>query len=35
MNTEAKATIATFVHGIDEPLCEAWERYNHGFEEEI
>jgi len=42
-NTEPKATIATFVQGVDEPLCEAWERFkallrkclNHGFEVEM
>jgi len=42
-NTASKATITTFVQGIDEPLCEAWERFkvllkkipNHGFEVEI
>ena len=42
-NTEAKDAIATFVQGVDEPLCEAWERFkvlfkkcsNHEFEVEI
>nr|KYP72467.1 hypothetical protein KK1_005056 [Cajanus cajan] len=42
-NTEAKAAIVTFVQGVDEPLCEAWERYkallrkcpNHGFDIEM
>ncbi|XP_020205130.1 uncharacterized protein LOC109790395 [Cajanus cajan] len=42
-NTEAKAAIATFLQGVDEPLCEAWERYkallrkcpNHGFDIEM
>jgi len=26
-NTEAKATITTFVQGVDEYLVEAWERF--------
>ncbi|XP_014506411.1 uncharacterized protein LOC106766175 [Vigna radiata var. radiata] len=41
--TEIKATIATFVQGVDEPLCEAWERFkallrkcpSHGFSLEM
>ncbi|XP_017428892.1 uncharacterized protein LOC108336962 [Vigna angularis] len=26
-STEIKAAIATFIQGVDEPLCEAWERF--------
>jgi len=40
---EAKAIIATFAQGFDEPLCEAWEIFkallrkcpSHGFEVEM
>jgi len=42
-NIAAKASIATFVQGIDESLCEYWEMFkvllkkclNHGFEVEM
>lgn len=26
-STKAKASIATFVQGVEEPLCDAWERF--------
>jgi len=42
-NIEAKVVIATFIQGVNEPLCEAWERSKtffrksptHGFEVEM
>nr|KYP32906.1 hypothetical protein KK1_046291 [Cajanus cajan] len=42
-NTETRIAITTFAQGVDDPLCEAWERYksllrrcpNHGFEVEL
>ncbi|KAG2390576.1 uncharacterized protein HKW66_Vig0220180 [Vigna angularis] len=42
-STKVKAAIATFVQGVEEPLCEAWERFksllrkcpSHGFSLEM